>query len=181
MRKHVAAISLLAFVLFISAPVYANDGSSVDFSLSKNNEGFSLSKTYEVTFSSIELNNAELREAMLSFQDTQKAETIQAEIKHLKKRKTTNLLVTTGLVLVGSWLLYEGINYEQKTRESQVGGTQGVDEGRSNTSVGKGVRLGAGLISYVISVVLISDTIKKSKAIKQYKKELEALAEAQGR
>ena len=180
MRKQVAVICLLAFVLFISAPAYAND-SSVDFSLSKNNEGFSLSETYEVTFSSIELSNTELREAMLSFQDTQKAESIQAEINHLKKRKTTNILVTTGLVLVGSWLLYEGINFEQSTRESQEGETQEVEGGASNTSVGKGVRIGAGLLSYVISIVLISDTIKKKKAIKQYKKELDALAEAQGR
>ena len=181
MRKQFAAISLLAFVLFISAPVYANDSSSVDFSLSKNNEGFSLSKTYEVTFSSLELNNAKLREAMLSFQDTQKTESIQAEISHLKKRKTTNILVTTGLVLVGSYLMYEFLNYETATRESQEGGTQEVEEGASNTSIGKGVLLGASVLSFVVSVVLISDTVKKNKAIKQYKKELEALAEAQGR
>lgn len=180
MRKHVAAISLLAFVLFISSTAYPND-SSADFSLSKNNEGFSLSKTYEVTFSSLELNNAKLREAMLSSQDAQKTESIQAEIKHLKKRKTTNLIATTGLVLLGSFLVYEFINYETSERLTQEGGTQEVDEGASNTSFGKGVRLGGAVLSFIISVVLISDTVKKSKAIKQYKKELEALAEAQGR
>lgn len=180
MRKHVAAISLLAFVLFISSTAYPNE-SSADFSLSKNNEGFSLSKTYEVTFSSLELNSAKLREAMLSSQDTQKTESIQAEIKHLKKRKTTNLVATTGLVLLGSFLMYEFINYETSERTTQEGGTQEVDAGASNTSFGKGVRLGGAVLSFVISVVLISDTVKKSKAIKQYKKELEALAEAQGR
>ena len=181
MRKHIAAISLLAFVLFISAPAYANDSSQANFSLSKNNEGFSLSKTYEVTFSSIELNNTELREAVLSFQDTQKAESIQAEIKHLKKRRTTNILTTVGLVALGTFLVYEWDRYSTAVRESQEGGTQIVDEGRSNTSFGKGLRLGGAVLSYIISVVLISDTIKKNKAIKQYKKELEALAEAQGR
>lgn len=180
MRKHVAAISLLAFVLFISSTAYPNE-SSADFSLSKNNEGFSLSKTYEVTFSSLELNSAKLREAILSSQDTQKTESIQAEIKHLKKRKTTNLVATTGLVLLGSFLMYEFINYETSERTTQEGGTQEVDEGASNTSFGKGVRLGGSVLSFIISVVLVSDTVKKSKAIKQYKKELEALAEAQGR
>lgn len=180
MRKHVAAISLLAFVLFISATAYPND-SSADFSLSKNNEGFSLSKTYEVTFLSLELNSAKLREAMLSSQDTQKAESIQAEIKHLKKRKTTNLIAAIGLVAIGSFLVYEYDRYQTEIRESQEGGTQEVEGGASNTSFGKGLRLGGSVLCFIISVVLVSDTVKKSKAIKQYKKELEALAEAQGR
>ncbi len=181
MRKHIAAISLLAFVLFISSTAYPNDSSSVDFSLNTNNEGFSLSKTYAVTFSSLEMNNAKLREALLSFQDTQKAESIQAEIDHLKKRRTTNILVTTGLVALGSFLVYEYDRYTTAVRESQEGVTQGVEGGRSNTSMGKGVRLGGAVLSFIISVVLISDTIKKNKAIKKHKKELEALAEAQGR
>ncbi|TEU06184.1 MAG: hypothetical protein E3J22_04100 [Candidatus Aminicenantes bacterium] len=180
MRKHVAAISLLAFVLFISSTAYPND-SSADFSLSKNNEGFSLSKTYEVTFSSLELNSAKLREAMLSSQDTRKTESIQAEIKHLKKRKTTNLIATTVLVASSAFLMNSFINYEEGSRESQEGGTQEVEGGASNTSFGRGILLGASVLCVVISVVLVSDTFKKSKAIKQYKKELEALAEAQGR
>jgi hypothetical protein len=181
MRKHVAAISLLAFVLFISSTAYPNDSSSADFSLNKNNEGFSLSKTYAVTFSSLELNNAKLREALLSFQDTQKAESLQAEINHLKKRRTTSLLTSVGLVLLGSFLVYEYDRYSTSVRESQEGVTQEVEGGRSNTSFGKGIRLGGAVLSFIISVVLISDTVKKSKAIKKHKKELEALAEAQGR
>ena len=73
------------------------------------------------------------------------------------------------------------INYEEESRTTQEGGTQEVDQGASNTSFGKGILLGASVLCVVISVVLVSDTVKKSKAIKQYKKELDALAEAQGR
>jgi len=181
MRKYFAALSLFAFVLFTSVAAYPSDKSANDFLLNKDKEGFSLSKAYEVNISSLELDSLKLREALFSSQDARKAESLKAEIKHLKKRRTTNIFVATGLVALGSFLLYEWKNYEQGIRESQEGEVQEVDEGRSNTSIGKGLRLGGGLVSLVISVVLVNDTIKKGKAIRKYKKELDALAEAQGR
>jgi hypothetical protein len=181
MRKYAAVFSLLAFVLFISATAYPSDKSANDFSLNKNKQGFSLSKVYEVNISSLELDSLKLRDAMLNSQDAKKAESLQAEIQHLKKRKKTNLLVTTGLIALGTFLAYEFANYEQGVRETQEGSLQEVDRGRTNISMGRGLRLGGSILSFIVSVVLINDTLKKGRAIKRYKKELEALSEAQGR
>ena len=180
MKKLSAIICLAAFVLFFTVTSYAGLDSN-DFSLSKRDAGFSLTHTYEVATPSLELNRAELRNTLINSQDERKVESLRAEIQHLKKRRTTSLLVSIGLVGLGSFFLYEFINFEQGTRSTQEGGTQDVDEGRTNTSIGKGIRLAGFAASYVISIVLITDVAKKSRAIKQYRQELQALSEAQGR
>jgi len=179
MRKLSSIICLVAFVLFFTVTSYAGLDSN-DFSLSKKDAGFSLTQTYDVSAPSLELNRSDLRNALIN-QDERKAESLRAEIQHLKKRRTTSLLVSIGLIGLGSFFVYEFINYEQGERETQEGGTQDVDEGRTNTSIGKGIRLAGFAASYVISIVLITDVAKKSKAIKQYRQELQALSEAQGR
>lgn len=181
MRKHAAVICMFTFVLFISVAAYPSDGSQANFSISEAKDGFSLSKSYEVNISNFELNSLKVRDALLSSQSQRKNESIQAEIKHLKKRRTTNWLVSAGLVTLGTLILYDYTQYETSSRESQEGGTQDVDEGRSNTSSAKGIRIAGFGACYLVSVILITDAFKKSKAIKQYKKELEALAKAQGR
>ena len=180
MRKLFSVICLISFVLFFTVTSFAGLDSN-DFSLSKRNAAFSLAQNYEVAAPSLELNRAELRNALINSQDERKAESLRAEIQNLKKRRTTSLLVSVGLIGLGSFLLYEFINYEQGTRETQEGETQDVDEGRTNTSVGKGIRIAGFGASYLISIVLITDVGKKSKAIKQYRKELQELSEAQGR
>jgi len=180
MRKLSSIICLAAFVLFFTVTSYAGLDSS-DFSLSKKDAGFSLTQAYDVSAPSLELNRTDLRNALINSQDERKAESLRAEIQHLKKRRTTSLLVSIGLIGLGSFFVYEFINYEQGERETQEGGTQDVDEGRTNTSIGKGIRLAGFAASYVISIVLITDVAKKSKAIKQYRQELQALSEAQGR
>lgn len=180
MKKLSSIICLAAFVLFFTVTSYAGLDSH-DFSLSKKSAGFSLDQTYEVSAPPLELNRADLRDALLNSQEERKAESLRAEIQHLKKRRTTSLLVSVGLIGLGSFFLYEFINFEQGERSTQEGGTQDVDQGRTNTSVGKGIRLAGFAASYVISIVLITDVAKKSKAIKQYRQELQALSEAQGR
>jgi len=180
MKKLSAIICLAAFMLFFTVTSYAGLDTA-DFSLSQRNAGFSLAQTYEVVAPSLELNRAELRNALINSQDERRAESLKAEIQHLKKRRTTSLLVSIGLAGLGSFFLYEFINYVQPVRESQEGGTQDVEEGRSNTSMGKGIRLAGFAASYVVSIVLITDVAKKSKAIKQYKQELQELSRAQGR
>ena len=180
MRKLFSVICLISFVLLFTVASYAGHDSN-DFSLSKRNAGFSLAQNYEVVTPSLELDRADLRNALINSQDERKVESLRAEIQHLKKRRTTSLLVSVGLIGLGSYFLYEFINYEEGTRESQEGETQEVDLGRSNTSIGKGIRLAGFGASYVISIVLITDVAKKSKAIKQYKQELQELSEAQGR
>ena len=180
MRKLSSVICLTTFVLFFTVTSYAGLD-SYDFSLSKRNAGFSLAKTYEVVAPSLEVNRADLRNALIDTQDDKKAESLRTEIQNLKKRRTTSLLVSVGLIGLGSFFLYEFINFEPKERESQEGGTQRGEKGLANTSVGKGVRIAGFAASYVISIVLITDVAKKSKAIKQYRKELQALSEAHGR
>ena len=170
------------FHVFLSREQKENNSFAVTlYNWLKKDAGFSLAQTYEVSTPSFELNRAELRDSLLNSQDERKVESLRAEIQHLKKRRMTSLLVSVGLVGLGSFFLYEFINFEQSERSSQEGGTQDVDEGRSNTSMGKGIRLAGFAASYVISIVLITDVAKKSKAIKQYRQELQALSEAQGR
>lgn len=180
MRKISSIICLAAFVLFFTVTSYAGLDSN-DFSLSKKDAGFSLSQTYDVSAPSLELNRSDLRNALINSQDERKAESLRAEIQHLKKRRTTSLLVSVGLVGLGSFFLYEFINFEESRRSSQEEETQTGEKGQANTSIGKGIRLAGFAASYVISIVLITDVAKKSKAIKQYRQELQALSEAQGR
>ncbi len=173
MRKTGAMLLIATFGLFLAINAYPTTTSS------KVSQDFSLKENYETRVS---LPDPEaLREALIAYQEADRAESIKGEIARLKKTKSTNIVVAAGFIGAGAFLMYEFFNYQTAIRESQEGTTQNPDEGRSNTSLGKAIRLGGSLVSFIVSVVLFSDVAKKNKAIKSYKKELENLSKAQGR
>lgn len=194
MKKKAVTLMSVIFILFVSINAYPSEMPSNQFSLSKSsafsvsklNEEFSLMKNYEIAtintpFFDFEKTTSELAQARRRGKKFSNPEEIRQEIKVQKKKKTSSLIASVGFLGLGSALVYAFLTYEETTRVSQEGVTQRGGAEQENTSVLRRMSLFGGILSGVLSAVLLNDAIKRAKTIRSYEKELKKFAEEQNK
>lgn len=194
MKKRAATLISVIFILFVSINAYPSEVPSNQLTLSKSsavsvsklNEEFSLMKNYEIAtintpFFDFEKTTSELTQARRRGKKFSDPESIRQEIKIQKKKKTSSLIASVGFLGLGGTLIYVFATYEEGTRESQEGVTQWGGTEQQNTSVLRRMSLFTGILSCVLSAVLVNDAIKRGKTIRSYEKELKKFAEEQNK
>lgn len=179
MKKIMAASLTAIVILFVSMTAYSSDKVRNDFRLSQSNSfflakangAFSKKGSYKNAIGEIDFPSFKM--AVLGVMQTG-SESIEEQIKQLKKKKTTSLVAAIGTAGLGAFLMYSFITHEEKERETQEGrGTTGLISG------GRAIKLGGSLLSIAVTVALINDMNKRKKAIEELERELHKLAQSQ--
>lgn len=179
MKKIMAASLSMIVILFVSMTGYSSEivqnnfrlSRSSSFSLAKAAEGFSLKESYKNAIEEIDFPSFET--VALGVMQTS-TESIEEQIKQLKKKKTSSLVFAVGTAGIGAFLVYSFVTHKEKERETQEGtGETGMISGM------RVIKLGGGLGCFAVTVALINDMNKKKKAIKELERELQALAQSQ--
>jgi hypothetical protein len=175
MKKACIALSLLLFFQFVLLSAYPAEIFLKDFALDRGNgresgqtdQAFSLAEKYP---SSLLLS----LDAPALQAETKGAESLQAEIKALKKKRTTTYFGAGGTALLGGLLLYMGIKEKPSGRETQVGKSESALKSGGKIWWFAGAAISAGL-----SVILINSASRTGRAIREKEAELKKLQEAQ--
>lgn len=194
MKKRAATLISVIFILFVSINAYPSEVPSNQLTLSKSsavsvsklNEEFSLMKNYEIAtintpFFDFEKTTSELAQARRRGKKFSDPESIRQEIKIQKKKKTSSLIASIGFLGLGSTLIYVFATYEEAERVDQQEDVLAPVGSQQNTSVTRRVSLFGGILSCVLSAVLVNDAIKRGKTIRSYEKELKKFAEEQNK
>jgi len=194
MKKKAVTLISVIFILFVSINAYPSEmpsnqltlSKSSAFSVSKLNEEFSLMKNYEIAtintpFFDFEKTTSELAQARRRTKKFSDPESIRQEIKIQKKKKMSSLIASVGFLGLGSTLIYVFATYEEAERTDQQEEVEALVGSQQNTSVARRMSLFGGILSCVLSAVLVNDTIKRGKTIRSYEKELKKFAEEQNK
>jgi hypothetical protein len=181
MKKSAVIFLVIAFVQFITIPVFATDSNLSDNDNVRARE-FSLKTDYtkranmRAVFFPL---SGSLADGTAFAQEAAEETSPDEEIRSLKKKKTGYLIGSIALLAVGGLCIYQYTQVDAKRGERP-----GVSEGGESGSVSFGVQalwIALGAVSIAIGAALIAQYAKTNKAIKAREKELENLSRAQQR